>query len=171
MYSRLAKVFFFTTILFFVVAFLYVYASLPEKVTYEINEQQNTLKEMSRNVFFFVTLAILMGANLLIVVPAKMVENQVLTKTKGLFKKGSPFRESMLTWIYSFGGIFNVNLVVLLWYILLLNSFVKNESSGFSIIFYLVPLLLVGWIVALFVLLGKKIQQVQISRSNINNLK
>lgn len=164
MYTRLAKVFYFITAILFIVTFLYIYAALPEEVAYEVNGSGSTVKGMSRDSLFFVSMAIFVGLNLILVIPAKMVENQVLGRTRNLFKTGSPFRESLLIWVYSFGGIINLNLILLVFYILRINNFGGNAPSGFDIFYYLIPLLLVGWIVALFILLGKKIQQVQGSR-------
>jgi hypothetical protein len=165
MYTRLAKVFYFVTAILFIVTFLYIYAALPERVAYELNESGNLQKGMSRDNLFFVAMAIFVGLNLILVIPAKMVENQVLTRVRNLFKKGSAFRESLLIWVYSFGGIVNLNLILLVFYILRINNFGGNEASGFDILYYFTPLLLVGGIIALFILLGKKIQQVQDSKS------
>jgi hypothetical protein len=165
MYTRLAKVFYFVTAILFIVTFLYIYAALPERVAYELNESGNLQKGMSRDNLFFVAMAIFVGLNLILVIPAKMVENQVLTRVRNLFRKGSAFRESLLIWVYSFGGIVNLNLILLVFYILRINNFGGNEASGFDILYYFVPLLLVGGIIALFILLGKKIQQVQDSKS------
>lgn len=161
MYTRLAKAFYFVTAIFFIAAFLYIYAALPEAVAYEVDGNSNLVKGMSRDSFFFVAIAIFVGLNLILVIPAKMVENQVLGRTRNLFKKGSPFRDSLLIWVYSFGGVVNLNLLLLVFYILRINNFGGNAPSGFDILYYLIPFLLVGWIVALFILLGKKIQQVQ----------
>lgn len=164
MYTRLAKAFYFITAILFIVTFLYIYAALPESVAYELNESGSLLKGMSRDSLFFVSMGIFVGLNLILVIPAKMVENQVLGRTKTLFKTGSSFRESLLIWVYSFGGIINLNLILLVFYILRINNFGGNESSGFDILYYFIPFLLAGWVVALFILLGKKIQQVQDSK-------
>ena len=99
MYTRLAKVFYFITAILFIVTFLYIYASLPEEVAYEVNGSGSTVKGMSRDSLFFVSMAIFVGLNLILVIPAKMVENQVLGRIRNLFKTGSPFRESLLIWV------------------------------------------------------------------------
>ncbi|HLT08170.1 MAG TPA: hypothetical protein VK014_11635 [Cyclobacteriaceae bacterium] len=161
MYTRLAKAFYFLTAILFVASFLYIYASLPQQVAYELNSSGNLEKGMSRDGFFFVSIVIFIGLNLILVIPAKMVENQVMVKARSLFSKGSPFRESLLSWVYSFSGVININLVLLVFYILRINLFDGNAASDFDFLYYIIPLLLVGWIIALFVLLGKKVQQVQ----------
>lgn len=164
MYTRLAKVFYFITAILFIITFLYIYAALPESVAYEVNGSGNLVKGMSRDSLFFVSMAIFVGLNLILVIPAKMVENHVLGRARSLFRKGSPFRESLLIWVFSFAAVVNLNLILLVFYILRINNFGGNEASGLDIFYYLIPLLLVGWIIALFVLLGKKIQQVQDSK-------
>lgn len=164
MYTRLAKVFYFISALLFIAVFLYIYASLPEKVAYELSGSGSLAKGMSRDSFFFVAIAIFISLNLFLVIPAKLVENQVLSRTRNLFKNGSPFRDFLLIWVYSFGGVINLNLLLLVFYILRINNFGGNAPSGFDFFYYLIPFLLVAWIIALFVLLGRKIKQVQESR-------
>src|SRR5690606_6865403 len=135
--------------------------SCADEVDTGVVWNSNLLKDNSRERLLYVAIAKLVSLNLILVIHAKMVENQVLGRTRNLFKKGSPFRDSLLIWVYSFGGVVNLNLLLLVFYILRINNFGGNAPSGFDILYYLIPFLLVGWIVALFILLGKKIQQVQ----------
>ena len=72
MYTRVAKAFFFLTVILFIVAFLYIYASLPQTVAYEIDGWGNTVKGIGRDAFFFVSMAIFVAFNLILVIPAKM---------------------------------------------------------------------------------------------------
>lgn len=173
MYIRSGKVFYFITVVFFILALLYIYASLPEKVAYEVSDLDVPVKDIGLDAFFFISMGIFVALNLIIILPAKAVENQTWVKVRNLFQKGSSFREYMLAWAYSFAGIFNVNLLALVFYISGLNSFVKSESKSFDFMYYVAPLILMLWIIALFILLGKKIQQFQTDRltgsnSNIN---
>ncbi len=161
MYTRLAKVFYFISVFFFIVGFLYIYASLPEKVTYELSGDGSTGKELGRDTFFFIAMGTFVVLNLLIVVPAKMAENNFSLRVRKLLRVGDPFRDQMLSWVYSFAGIFNVNLIILSLYVSRINSFVGNQSGWFDFIYYLGPLLLLLWILGLFFLLGKRIKQIQ----------
>jgi hypothetical protein len=160
MYSRFAKVFYLISILFFIAGFLYVYATLPEVVSYEVNEAGNP-RDISRDAFFFVALAIFMVLNLLVIVPAKLIENQSLGRVGRLFEVGGPFRDQMLGWIYSFIGIINISSLILTFYVFRINTIKGSGSGGIDFLFYLVPLFFLVWIVVLFIILGKKIKQIQ----------
>jgi len=164
MYTRLAKAFYFLTVTFFIIAFLYIYASLPQNVVYEAGGTGPLDKQVSQDAFFFVSVAVFLVLNLLLVIPAKMIENQTIQSFKRFFRVGDAFRENMLSWIYSFAGIFNINLAILLVYILKINVMDGPASENLAFIFYLVPLLLMVWVIALFILLGKKIKQMEISK-------
>ncbi|MEX2594248.1 MAG: DNA topoisomerase IV [Anditalea sp.] len=161
MYSRFAKVFYFLSILFFIAGFLYIYAGLPEKVSYEVNETGYPIKQISRDAFFFIAIAAFVVLNLLVIVPAKLVENQFISRVRKLLVVGDPFRDQMLAWIYSFIGIINISLFIMAFYILRINSLNGMDSGGIDLIFYSVPLFFMVWIVTLFVILGKKIKQIQ----------
>lgn len=161
MYIRFAKVFYFITVFLFVVGFLYIYASLPEKVTYELSGDGGTGKQLGRDTFFFVAMATFVLLNLMIVVPAKMAESNFSLRVRRILRAGDPFRDQILSWVYSFAAIFNVNLIILNLYVSRINAFVRNDSSWFDFIYYLGPLLLLLWIVGLFFLLGKRIKQIQ----------
>src|SRR5690554_1284372 len=164
MYTRLAKAFYFITVIFFILAFLYIYASLPQNVIYEAGIPGEPHKQVNQDTFFFVTVGVFVVLNLLPILPAKMVENQTVQSFRRFFKVGDIFREHMLSWIYSFAGIFNITLAILLLYILKINVLEGSANNALAFIFYLVPLLLLVWIVALFILLGKKIKQMEISK-------
>jgi len=158
MYSRFAKVFYFLCVVLFIVAFLFIYASLPENVSYEGNAPHN---QVSRNIFFLVALAAFGLLNLLTIVPAKLFENQAIPRFRDLFKLGDPYRDKILAWLYSFSGLLNFNLFIMTFYILRINSPDGMDMGGMQSLFYLIPLLLVIWVIALFILLGKKINQVR----------
>lgn len=164
MYTRLAKAFYFITVVFFIIAFLYIYASLPKNVAYEVSGAGQPIKQINQDTFFFVSIAVFVVLNLLIIIPAKMVENQTLNSFRKLFRIGDTFREYMVSWIYAFAGIFNINLAILVFYILKINVLDGSGGTEIAFIFYLGPLFLLLWIIALFILLGKKIKQMEISR-------
>lgn len=158
MIQRFAKAFHLISVLLFIVIFMYIYAALPELVTVEMDAGGNALKQIGRDTFFYIGIGAFVVLNVLLVFPAKMIENNSTLNIRRLFPKGDPFRSNMLAWIYSFVGIINISIVILAVYIHGLNG-VNEEMvvpSGFGL--YLLPVLFVVWIVALFVLLAKKVK-------------
>lgn len=157
--TRFAKAFYFLSVMFFVIAFLYIYASLPESVVYEMGDFGSQDKQLSKDSFFFTAIAAFVVLNLLVILPAKMIENQSVPRLRILFKVGDPFREHMLSWVYSFSGVINISLLIMAFYMIRLNSPDGIGQGGIGFIFYLIPLFFVLWVLALFVILGKKIKQ------------
>ena len=161
MYSRFAKVFYFLSVLFFIAGFLYIYAALPEMISYEVNEMGEPVKQVSKDAFFFIAIAAFVVLNLLVIIPAKLVENQSSRRIRKLLEVGDPLRDPMIAWIYSFIGIINISLFIMTLYILRINNLDGIGSGGMDFIFYSVPLFFLVWIIILFILLGKKIKQIQ----------
>lgn len=161
MYYRFGKAFHFLSIFFFILVFIYIYSSVPETVAYEIDEQGLLTKGFSRTSFFYTGIAIFAALNIILAVPAKMIEKQSTLKLKRLFPIGDDFRDYMLTWIFSFTGVINVSLSILALFIHSINNQNEISSSSFSGFFYLVPILFVTWIVALFWILSQKFKSLQ----------
>ena len=161
MYSRFGKVFHFLSILIFLVAFLYIYASLPQTVAYEIDPAGYTIQQGSRDGFFFMGMGLFLLANFLIVFPAKLIERQSVKNIRKLFPIGDPVSDNMLSWLYSFTGIINICLGILAYYIYRINEVEWSISGGSVILFYSIPVLLMVWLLGLFVLMGQKIKQLQ----------
>lgn len=157
--TRFAKAFYFLSVMFFVIAFLYIYASLPDSVVYETGDIDSQAKQISKDSYFFTAMAVFVILNLLGILPAKMIENHAIPKLRLLFKVGDPFREHMLAWIYSFSAVINICLLIMAFYMIRLNSPDGIGHGIIGFIFYLVPLFFVLWVVALFVILGKKVKQ------------
>lgn len=161
MYYRFGKTFHFLSILFFVVVFMYIYSSVPETVAYQVNEEGLMVKGFSRSTFFYAGIVIFALLNIILAVPAKMIEKQSTPNLKRLFPTGDDFRDYMLTWIYSFIGIINVSLCILALFVHSINNQNEISSSSFSGFFYLVPVFFVTWIVALFWILFQKFKTLQ----------
>jgi hypothetical protein len=157
--TRFAKAFYFLSVMFFVIAFLYIYASLPESVVYEMGDGASPAKQLSKDSFFFTAIAAFVILNLMVILPAKMIENHTVPRLRILFKTGDPFREQMLSWVYSFSGVLNISLLIMAFYMVRLNNPDGIGQGGIGFIFYLIPLFFVLWVVALFVILGKKMKQ------------
>ncbi len=161
MYARLSKAFYFLSVVFFLIAFMYMYSASPEFVTYELSDRGLPLKQLSKDSFFYLTVALFLVSNVLLILPAKLVEMQYTLTLKRVFPKGDPFREQVLSWIYSFTGIVNISTVALVFYLYSITNQHEIKSEEFNVFFYLVPALFVAWIVALFVILAVKIKQVR----------
>lgn len=161
MYTRFAKVFYFLSIGLFLFFLLYVYAALPEFATYVVNEAGMPLKQVSRNSFFYATVVLFLVYNVLLIIPAKLIEMKINVSLKRLFPVGDPYRDKMLAWIYSFIGILNIATAVLVFYIHSLSNQNEISSSAFSFFFYLAPVLMLIWVLVLFYLLAGKMKQVK----------
>jgi hypothetical protein len=162
MYFRFGKVFHFFSVLLFIFSFLFIYASLSEQVAYAIDEQGAVLKQISKESFFYIGIIFFVVLNVLIIFPGKMVENQSTKNIKRLFPVGDPSRNHLLIWIYSFAGIINISLSIMMLFVKSINHQNEISMSAFSVFFYLIPVLFVVWIIALFWVLLEKFKSVQV---------
>ena len=162
MYYRFGKVFHFFSVLFFISVFLVIYSSLSDQVAYAIDEEGMVLKQIPKETFFYFGLVLFVLLNILVVLPAKMVENQSLPSLKKLFPKGEPFLDQMLGWAYSFGAILNVSLAILAFFVDRINHQNEINSGEFMFFFYLIPVFFVVWMIALFWILAQKFKSVQV---------
>lgn len=161
MYYRFGKAFHFISVLFFVFAFLYIYASLPDLVSYQLNEDGVGIKIITKSSFFYTGIILFLVLNVLLIAPGKLIENQSTANLKRLFPTGDVFRDYMLTWIYSFVGIINVSLCILGIFVLSINNQNEMATSEFTFFFYLVPIFFVVWILGLFWILIQKFKSIK----------
>lgn len=161
MYYRFGKVFHFFSVLTFIFSFLYVYSSLSELVALEIAEGGEVIKSLSRNTFFYTGLIIFILLNVILLIPAKLIEQQSTKNLKRLFPTGDKFRDYMLTWIYSFVGIINFSLSIMGLFVHSINNQNEISTGSFAFFFYLIPIFFVVWIIVLFWILLKKFTAVQ----------
>lgn len=164
MYYRFGKVFHVLSSLFFVFMLLYTYAALPDFVAYEITEGGSPVKGMGKSSYFYSAIALFLFLNLVLIIPAKLIENQSTANLKKLFPTGDVFRDYMLTWIYSFVGILNVSLCIMALFVHSINNQNEIGTGSFAVFFYLVPIFFVVWIVGLFWILIQKFKSVQVSK-------
>lgn len=161
MYSRFSKAFYFLTIVFFLIVFLYIYSASREFVSYEVSDTGMPLKQITRDMFFYITVTVFLVSNLILVIPAKLIELQYTLKLKRLFPRGDAFRDHMLAWIYSFTGILNISLVIIVFYIHSISNQNEIKSHEFNFFFYLIPVFFVLWVLGLFFILSKKMKQLR----------
>jgi hypothetical protein len=161
MYIRFGKVFHFLTIVIFLFTFLYIYSALSNSVAYEVDETGNFLASLNKDTLFFTGLGIFILGNFLILIPAKLIENKSTPKLKKIFPVGDPFREYLLTWFYSFAGIINISLALLAFFILRINFQEEINANQFTLFYYMVPVLLLLWIGALFWIFVQKVNSLK----------
>jgi len=161
MNHRFAKAFHLLSVLSFIIIFMYIYSALPEKVSFELDTEGNPLKVIGRDAFFYIGIGAFIILNVILVTPAKMIENKSTVNIRKLFQIGDPFRENMLTWIYSFVSIINVSIVIVSLYIHGLNGYLEETGKPSAFGLYLLPVFFLVWIIALFVILSKKMKAVK----------
>ncbi|MFN3803022.1 DNA topoisomerase IV [Belliella pelovolcani] len=163
MYYRFGKVFHFLTVLIFVFVFLYIYAALTDIVAYQLDDSGGFDKSIGKETFFYTGIVAFIVLNVLLVVPAKMIENQSISSLKRIFPKGELLSDYMIAWMYSFVGIINVSLIIMTFFVHSINNQNEISAGEFSFFFYLIPVLFVIWIGALFWILIQKFKEVQAS--------
>jgi len=161
MYRRFAKAFHLLSVLLFVFIFMYIYASLPENVAYQIDNRGFPIESISRDSFFYIGIVVFLLLNFLLIIPAKLIDKQATYNLKKLFPKHEPFTDQMLGWLYSFGAILNITVAIITLHIHGINNQQELTSADFNPFYYMVPIFFIVWIIALFVILGKKLQQVR----------
>lgn len=161
MYYRFGKVFYFSSVLFFIFLLLYFYAALSETVGLGIDESGTLIRVFEKETFFYGMIVIFLILNAVTLFTPKSLETKSNKKLHRIFPIGDPFRDYFLTWFYSFGGMINLSLALLVFFVHSINNQEVIATNQFNFFFYLMPALLVLWGIALFVLLVKKIKQVQ----------
>ncbi|EON78673.1 DNA topoisomerase IV subunit B [Lunatimonas lonarensis] len=166
MYVRLGKAFYFLSAVFFLIAFLYIYSASPEYVTYELSARGLPLKQVSKEILFYLVVGVFLVSNVLLILPAKLIETQYTGSLKRVFPVGDPFRDQVLTWVYTFTGVVNISTIVFVFYLHSITNQNEIKSEEINFFFYLVPILYVVWIAVLFYLLAAKIKQVKTGPTN-----
>ncbi|WP_018474907.1 hypothetical protein [Echinicola pacifica] len=161
MIQRFAKAFHLLSVLAFIVIFLYIYAALPEMVKLKIDTEGNPLQLISRNTFFYIGIGLFILLNVILIIPAKLIESGASFNMKRLFPKGDVLREYILGWIYSFVTVVNFSIVVVSVFVHQLNGVADETGEPFEFGLYLLPVLFVVWIIMLFIILSRKLQEVR----------
>lgn len=161
MYYRFGKVFYFTSVLLFVFVLLYFYSALSETVGLSIDEDGVVSKVLEKGTFFFGMAAVFLVLNAITLFIPKSLETKANKKLHRIFPIGDPYRDYILTWFYSFGGIINLCLALMVFFVQSINNQEVIATSQFSFFFFLMPALLVLWGIGLAVLLVGKFKQVQ----------
>lgn len=161
MYYRFGKAFYFLSILLFLFFLLYFYSALPETVGLSIDESGSINRNWEKGSFFYAMVATFVIFNAIIIYPPKSLETKSNKKLHRIFPIGDPYRDYFLAWFYSFGGVLNMSLALLVFFVHSINNQEEIATSKFTLFFYLLPAFLLLWVVGLFVLLIGKFKQVQ----------
>jgi hypothetical protein len=159
MYYRFGKVFHFLGILLFIFALLYSYSALSDRVAYTLSDGNEPVKMLGKSQFFYTTIIIFLVLNVVLVTPAKLIENQATPTLKRLFPKDDQYRDYLLAWLYSFTGIVNISLSILLLFVHSVNNQNEIGTGSYAFFFYLIPVFFVVWMAALAVISYQKFQK------------
>lgn len=161
MYYRFGKVFYFFSILLFLLTLLFWYAALPAMVGFQVDELGTVIQEFEKSSFFYTMAATFLILNLLVMYLPKSLETKANRKLHRFFPLGDPFRDYLLLWFYSFGGWVNLGLVLTGLFVHVINKQDDLGIEAYRLWFFLLPLVLMSWIIGLFVLLVKKFKTAQ----------
>lgn len=161
MYYRFGKAFYFISILLFTFFLVYFYSALSETVGLGLDEIGSLIRQWERGTFFYAMIGAFVVLNAITLITPKSLETKSNKKLHRIFPIGDPYRDYLLTWFYSFGGILNLSLALLVFYVHSINNQEVIATNQFTFFFYLLPTLLFIWVIGLFVLLMGKFKQVQ----------
>lgn len=161
MLYRFGKAFYFLTLFGFVFLLLYFYSAMPESIGYGMDESGSIVDRIPKSNFFYVMISIFVVSNLVVMIPPKLVETKIHKGLTKIFPVGDIFRDYYLGWFYSFGGILNLSLIMMVFYTHSINNQNEIAASEFNFFFYLIPSLLVLWLIGLFAIFAGKFRQIQ----------
>jgi|SRR5690606_21435869 len=161
MYYRFGKVFYFTSVFFFIFLLLYFYSGLSDTIGLGLDEDNSITRLLEKQTFFYGMIAAFLVLNAVVLFTPKSIETKANKRLHRIFPIGDPYRDYILAWFYSFGGIVNLNLALMAFFVYSINNQEVIATSQFTFFFYLLPALLVIWGVGLFVILMGKFKQVK----------
>tara|TARA_R110002124_G_scaffold52568_1_gene151277 strand:- start:214 stop:627 length:414 start_codon:yes stop_codon:yes gene_type:complete len=134
---------------------------MPENVSYNYDENGLSPKRLSKETFFYGMIAIFIILNAIVLFPPKLLETKSHKGLIRIFPIGDTFRDYYLGWFYSFGGILNMSLGILVFYTHAINNQEEIAASQYNFFFYLIPGLFVVWVLGLFGILIGKFNQIK----------
>ncbi len=161
MLYRFGKAFYFLSLFAFIFLLLYFYSAMPEAVSYGINEVGILSDRIPKSNFFYYMISIFVIMNLIVLAPPKLLETKSHKGLSRIFPIGDDYRDYFLGWFYSFGGVLNLTLIMMTFYVHSINNQNEIAASEFNVFFYLIPSLLFLWIIGLFAILVGKFKQLQ----------
>jgi hypothetical protein len=161
MLYRFGKAFYFLSLFGFIFFLLYFYSAMAESVGYSTDDNGLVINKISKETFFYSMIGIFVILNGLVLLPPKLLETKMHRGLQRIFPIGDNYRDYFLGWFYSFGGILNISLSIMVLYTHAINNQQEIAASKFNFFFYLIPLLSIIWVIGLFIILGRKFKQIQ----------
>lgn len=161
MYYRFGKAIYFLSVLVFVSFLLYFYSAMPEQVGLSVDESGSVNRSWEKGTFFYGMVIFFLILNAATLFLPKSLETKTNRKLHKIFPIGDPFRDYLLTWFYSFGGLINLSLGLAALYVHAINNQEEIAASSYNFWFYLMPVLVLVWVIALFVLILGKFKSIQ----------
>jgi hypothetical protein len=161
MLYRFGKAFYFLSLFGFIFFLLYFYSAMAESVGYSMDDNGLVINKISKETFFYSMIGIFVILNGLVLLPPKLLETKTHRGLHRIFPIGDSYRDYFLGWFYSFGGILNISLSVMVLYTHAINNQQEIAASKFNFFFYLIPSLSIIWVIGLFIIMGGKFKQIQ----------
>jgi len=139
--AKLVGVFWFFTLLLFLLFLFYGYAGAPEELSLGFGQPGQYL--ISKGMLFY------LGAGLFFLVNISCYLGAKLMKLR--FQKRQIFYY-LRQWLRGFAGISNIFLTFLLLFISMYNSSESFNLSRYEFLVYVGPILLIGWLILLVVI-------------------
>jgi hypothetical protein len=134
---------------------------MAELVGYGLDENGSVIDKVSKESFFYGMIGLFVILNAIVLFPPKLLETKMHNGLHRIFPIGDTYRDYFLGWFYSFGGIVNLSLSVMVFYTHAINNQQAIAANEFSFFFYLIPVLFIIWIIGLFAILTGKFKQIK----------
>jgi hypothetical protein len=161
MLYRFGKAFYFLSLFGFIFFLLYFYSAMAELVGYGLDENGSVIDKVSKEAFFYGMIGLFVILNAVVLLPPKLLETKMHNGLHRIFPLGDIYRDYFLGWFYSFGGIVNLSLSVMVFYTHAINNQQAIAVNEFSFFFYMIPALFIIWIIGLFAMLTGKFKQIK----------
>lgn len=153
--DRLVGFFKTTSWLLFLAALLWSYAYLPVQVTYRFDQAGTALDVMSKDSFFFASLAIFLIVNIICIIFLRTVK-KVDSTDDGDGLQNRALKKDIIMWITGFIGILNIFFSISLMLISNLNGAQEFQGTFIGAFIFIGPTLILLWIIYLLRLITKK---------------
>ncbi len=134
---------------------------MAETIGLSVGQDGSVSRTMDKSTFFYGMVAVFLVLNAVTVFTPKSLETKSNKKLHRIFPIGDPYRDYILTWFYSFGGLINVSLALAAFFVHAINNQEVIAADQFNFFFYLMPALLAIWVIGLMVLLVGKFKHIQ----------
>lgn len=157
--NKFIKLFWFISLLGFLAILLLVYSALPLEVDVSLGSTFIGDISVSRNIFFYTMIAIVVLSNGLFLALSKAINLINADDIKrNVFLENSTFRASLTNWLGSFSAILNLFYSMGTMFVGLHNNPEYVLTSTYSSVAYLSIFLIIGWIFWLVVIVLRKVK-------------